>query len=410
MAFDSNNTIANADIAKIGIAQRGSLKFLEQALREYWNLGQNNVLCWSINKKGISVLMAPHYFLAQFSSSLENIATKDRLDALNGRFVRELIAGKRQMDWVEFVGTAKRFEIEPTQIDLPVPIGKDQLVLQTIESMVRRYSISYVSKRAVLLFDIVDFSLFSPFEQTSQLSSLSYSLNAAFSKMLAHNINIDFARTTTGDGFYIWNRNLDAMADTHLFQFMLMVMANNAVAQSKAMGRTVPTIRTGFHVGSHYEFYQAQGVNPTMFSYIVGEVTIELARIVESAASGQIYIGDFTTSMPTSSRESAFLIEVDSGRFVERARKHLASLKGVELSGEGIESIHCFLTGETSVVGGESIHRFKITDKHGLSRNAYNLRVNIQMTQGRPILLGSNTLSNAADRVTGGTMRTSREK
>ena len=68
------------------------------------------------------------------------------------------------------------------------------------------------------------------------------------------------------------------------------------------------------------------------------------------------------------------------------------------------------MTGETSVFGGESIHRFKITDKHGLSRNAYNLRVNIQMTQGRPILLGSNTLSNAADRVTGGTMRTSREK
>jgi class 3 adenylate cyclase len=410
MAFDSNNTIDNAGITKIGIAQRGSLKFLEQALREYWNLGQNNVLCWSINSSGISVLMVPHYFLAQFSSSLENTATKDRLDALNGRFVRKLIAGKRQMDEVEFTGTAKRFDIEPTQIDLPVPVGKDQLVLQAIESMVRRHSISYVSKRAVLLFDIVDFALFSPFEQTSQLSSLSYSLNAAFSKMLAHNINIDFARTTTGDGFYIWNRNLDAMADTHLFQFMLMVMANNAVAQSKAVGRTVPTIRTGFHVGSHYEFYQAQGVNPTMFSYIVGDVTIELARIVESAAPGQIYIGDFTTNMPTSSRDSAFLIEVDSGRFVERARKHLASLKGVELSGGGIESIHCFLTGETSVAGGESIHRFKITDKHGLSRNAYNLRVNIQTTQGRPILLGSNTLSNAADRVTGGTMRTSREK
>jgi hypothetical protein len=114
--------------------------------------------------------------------------------------------------------------------------------------------------------------------------------------------------------------------------------------------------------------------------------------------------------MPTSSRDSAFLIEVDSGRFVERARKHLASLKGVELSGGGIESIHCFLTGETSIAGGQSIHRFKVTDKHGLSRNVYNLRVNIQTTQGRPILLGSNTLSKAADRVTGGTINTAREK
>jgi hypothetical protein len=410
MRPDSNNTIDNTDVNKIGIAQRGSLKFLEQALRNYWNLGQNNVLCWRITSTGIKVLMVPHYFLAQFSSSLENTATKDRLDALNGRFLRKLISGKRQMDEVEFTGTAKRFDIEPDQIDLPVPVGKDQLVLQAIESLMRRHSISYVSKRAVLLFDIVDFSLFSPFEQTSQLSSLSYSLNAALSKILAHNINIDFARTTTGDGFYIWNRNADAMADTHLFQFMLMVMANNALAQSKAVGRTVPTIRTGFHVGSHYEFYQAEGVNPTMFSYIVGDVTIELARIVESAAPGQIYIGDFKTNMPTSSRDSAFLIEVDSGRFVERARKHLASLKGVELSGGGIESIHCFLTGETSIAGGQSIHRFKVTDKHGLSRNVYNLRVNIQTTQGRPILLGSNTLSKAADRVTGGTINTTREK
>ena len=41
------------------------------------------------------------------------------------------------------------------------------------------------------------------------------------------------------------------------------------------------------------ELYQAEGVNPSVFSYIVGDVTIELARMLDLAQAHQVLIGEF---------------------------------------------------------------------------------------------------------------------
>lgn len=382
------NSFFNKELAEIGIVQRENLRFLEDALRQQWNLGQNILLCWCIDEIGVQALVVPHYFLSNFSTSLKNSAPKDRLDALNGRFMREMIAGKRLMELDEFESTARRLEIIPTEVHLPISLPRDSIVLDAIESMVKRYSITYVKNRAVLLFDIVNFSLAMPFEQASQLSSLSYSLNAAYNKLLKKNIKVNFNRTTTGDGYYIWHKDTSPRANMELFQFMLLVLADNAIAQRKAKANTVPLIRTGFHIGSHYEFYQVEGLNPSMSSYIVGDVTIELARMIDLAMPGQVFIGDYQVSVPTSAREGAYLIEADSQHFVERAGKHMETLRGLELSGEQIESIHGYLTGETGASAGQSVRRFRITDKHGRSRNVYNMRINIHTRKGRPIILG----------------------
>ncbi len=371
----------------LGVSQRGNMRFFEKALREHWRLGQNIVLCWSATEKGVLLLFVPHYFLSYFTESLNEGQTTDRMQALNGKFIRQLISGQRMMSDEDLYGTARRFELNPTFIELPVPIFQDPAAMDAVDELVKRYSISYVESRAVMLLDIVDFSLFSPFEQTSQLNSLSYSLNSAYNKMLQANINIDFARTTTGDGFYIWNRELGPLANVHLFHFMLLVIADNAIAKRKSQGNTVPVIKSGFHIGSHYEFYQAEGLNPTMFSYIVGDVTIELARMLDSAQPGQIYIGDFQTKVPTSFREGAYLLDVDTAQFVERVKK-LNDLKGVEIADEKTEAILSYLTGETGASGGESIRKFRITDKHGKSRFAYNLRINIYRQGQEPIILG----------------------
>ncbi len=174
-------------------------------------------------------------------------------------------------------GISKRLQCEPQQIELPFTPGKD-LPLQIIGSLVKRYSISFVEERAVALFDAVGFSHYSPLEQAVQLNSLSYSVNTAYSKLMDRKIKIRFARTSTGDGFYIWNRGRSLHANVDLYHFMHLVLADNAVARSKSRGHTAPLLRACFHVGSHYEFYQAEGLNPTTFSYIVGDVTIELAQ------------------------------------------------------------------------------------------------------------------------------------
>lgn len=373
-------------------AQRAAqLRALEEQLREQWRLGQNVMLCWCLQEQGIYLLVVPHYYLGRFSASLSDTSPTDRLELLNGRFIRQLISSERLMSTEDFFSTAHRLDLEPMLILSDINAGSDPETLAEAEKLIKRYSISYVDSRAVLLLDIVDFSLYSPFEQTTQLNSLSYSLNSAYGKLLKKNIKIDFARTTTGDGFYVWDRNTEPRASLDLFQFMLLVIADNAIARRKARGNTstVPLLRTAFHIGSHFEFYQVEGVNPTLHSYIVGDVTIELARMVEIAGPGQIFIGDFKTVVPTSLRESAFLVNADTQHFVERVGKHLENLRGLELSGELIESLHCQLTGETGVSAGQRARRFRITDKHGRSRNAFNLRINIHTSGGkRPMILG----------------------
>jgi len=60
---------------------------------------------------------------------------------------------------------------------------------------------------------------------------------------------------------------------------MMMILADNAVAQRKARSPWVPKLRAAFHVGEHYEFHQVVGLNPTKFSYIVGQVTVDLSRM-----------------------------------------------------------------------------------------------------------------------------------
>lgn len=369
-------------------AQNGNLRFLEQALRKHWGLGENIILCWRPTPTGIELLVVPHYFLANFSASLDDEDFAGSLTEANGRFIRNLISNRRMMEGDEFNAAAARLKINKTVVKLPQPLIDDPYVTEQIDDMVKRHSISFVQKRAVLLFDIVDFALYTPFEQTSQLTSLSYSLNSAYNKMLKKDIDINFARSSTGDGFYVWSKGTSARNSMHLYQFMLLAVADNAIAKRKSRGNTVPVIRTGFHAGSHYEFFQAEGLNPTMNSYIVGEVTIELARMLDMAAPGQIFVGDFNIEIPTSSREGAYLIDVDSQKFVERAGKSLADLKGVQLSEEEIVSIHSYLTGETGTSAGQVLRRFKITDKHGRSRYAYNLRSNIHIKNKKPVLLG----------------------
>lgn len=379
--------LSPASLEAVGVIQQINLRALEKALRAHWQLGRQIMLCWCPDPGGLSLLVVPHHYLGRFAGAMNDESRDDRLDLLNGRFIRQLISGRRQMSAEEFAGTARRLDLIPTRIELPVSLLGDEAALQAAEGLIKRYSISYVPHRAVLLLDIVDFSLQTPFEQASQLNSLSYSLNSAYSKLRSHNIDVDFVRTTTGDGFYVWHGDCSPRGNIELFQFMLVVIADNALAQRQFPGRTVPRLRTAFHIGSHYEFSHVDGLSPTLSNYIVGDVTIELARMVERARAGQIFIGEFQTQVPTSSREAAFLIDVDSQRFVERVSRQLHLLRGMELSGERIGLMHCFLTGENGPSAGYAVRRYRIIDKHGRSRHVFNLRVNIH-TDGQPLIMG----------------------
>jgi class 3 adenylate cyclase len=378
----------------ISIVQRGNLKTIENTLRKQWRLGQNIVLCWSATDNGILLLMVPHYFLGNYSAA-SDAGEYNPKEA----FARQLISGRRRKTRDELFEIGNRLGVSANFIKLPSPLEDDDGMSRSIEEIVRRYGLSYVDSRAVLLFDIAEFSLYTPFEQASQLNSLSYSMNSAYNKLLTRGIEVNFARTTTGDGYYVWNRELNPGSHEDLMHFLLLVLADNAMARQASKGNTVPLVRTAFHIGSHYELYQAEGVNPTLFSYIVGDVTIELARMVDLAQPGQIYIGDFEAELPApGEKETEEMVNLNTLAFLDRCNADMERLQGIRIAGQEVKRLECRASRSEEENGDERVRRFKLTDKHGLTRSAYNLEILIRTSSDNLSLgLGGDALSASTD-------------
>lgn len=370
---------------QLTLRQRSNLIELDRRLHELWSLGKNFILGWCPSADGIELLVVHHYAIADYT--LENVGQPTDTDDTHA-FVMRMLTGSRQLSARHLANAVSLFNCEPQRLQLRQPLSGNPIEAQVIDRLVQRYSVSHVPNRAVALFDIVGFSLLSPFEQMTQINSLSHSLNSAHSKMLNQRMNINFARSSTGDGFYIWNRDLGPEPNTQLYHFMHLALADNAIARSKARGRTVPQLRAGFHIGSCYEFHQAEGLNPTMHSYIVGDVTIELARMIERALPGQILVGEFQAGVAPDSIGDTQPAMIDSIRFIEIAQRNLSQLNGLELAGDAIESIKCYLTGRAQSDGTFTIRKLALNDKHGLTRNVFNAKINIYRIGGTPILLG----------------------
>ena len=358
---------------------------VEERLRNLWNLGRNLVLAWCPVGRAIDILILPNYVIAGIGEDTRENASGDRPADGDHGFIQRIFSESKCVTAERLSEISQRLSSQPSRIELSFEPGVD-LPLDLIDKMVDRYGLTYVEDRAVALFDIVGFSLYSPLEQVAQLNSLAYSMNSAHSKMLTKEIDINFTRTTTGDGFYVWNRDRSIQANVNLYHFMHLVLADNAIARQKSSGNVTPLLRACFHVGGHYEFYQAEGLNPTTYSYIVGDVTIELARLIGRALEGQIVVGDFQVPMPD--QESGEMTRLDSVNFIERTQETLSSLEGLALSGEKIDAIKCYLTGAQNIDGDFTIKKYLVTDKHGLTRQAYNAKVNIYRENSDPIYLG----------------------
>lgn len=373
------------------LRQRGNLLDLDRQLHACWNLGQNLILAWLPAANGVQILIVPHYTVAAYGSGRflgEEDSDGEILPA--HEFIMHLLSGSRQFTQRQMNNATRLLGVDPVTVTLRQRLTGTPEEAAAIELLVKRYSISYVRSRAVALFDIVGFGLLNPFEQMTQLNSLSCSLNAAHSRLLGRRVLVDFARSSTGDGFYIWNRDIGLQANTNLYHFMHLALADNAIAHQKAGGRGVPLLRTSFHVGSCYEFNHAEGLNPTIYCDVVGEVTIELARMIDHAQPGQILVGEFLVPMVRSDAGSTASPEADFDaiRFMDQAQGSLVQLNGLELSGEAVESIKCYLTGEACADGTFTVRRLAIEDKHGRRRNAFNAKVNIHRRGASPILLG----------------------
>jgi hypothetical protein len=364
------------------LRDRSNLIHLDKCFHALWGLGENVLLNWCPRDDGIDLLIVPHYSIADYAGDLQ------AREGMSEPFLRSLLSGRRRLDRERLNKVAKLLNIQVTHLPMQHPFLDSEAQQNVVERMIKRYSITYVPCRAVALFDIVGFGLLSPFAQMAQLNSLSYSMNSAQSKLSRKKIGIDFARSTTGDGFYVWNTELTLDANINLYHFMHLALADNAIARSKAEKNVVPRLRAGFHVGGSYEFHQAEGLNPTLYHYIVGDVTVDLARMIEQADPDQILIGDFEAEMRFLDGDSPSWVALDTIDFVDRARRSVEQLRGLVISGERVDQIKCYLTGARLDTGEFTVRRIQINDKHGKTRSVFNSKANIYRGNTDPILLG----------------------
>ena len=358
--MSNNQADPNRRAGEVGSARNQLLKQLEQTLRKHWRLGQNMVLCWAPDPSGLLTVMVPHYFLGNLAADSGSDSQAASMEA----FVREVISGSRLKSHSDIFEIARRLGVSTSFIKLDRVLGEDPDTLAAADAMIASYGISYVQSRAVLLFDIAEFSLYSAFEQASQLNSLSYSMNSAYNKLQRQGVDVNFARTTTGDGYYVWNRDIGPYPDLDLLSFLLLILIDNAVARQQATGNTVPLIRSAYHIGSHYELFQAEGVNPSVFSYIVGDVTIKLARMLDATEAGQVVLGDFAAALPDLAGEHG------PDRFLQRAIEELRELDRLRIADKPITELA--LVDESA--GLMPLH---IVDKHGLALQAFNLALRV---------------------------------
>ena len=377
-AFAANETSAQG----LAPQTREEISKLDDALYTLWNLGDNVILAWTFKVQEVRFLSVRHYAIPEYIYA-ETPQRGGMTDTV--RFITGILSGPKFLVPEMFDRVCSVFDAAAEVVNVNFRIEYD-LDIDLISSLVRRYSVSLVRGRAVVLLDAVEFSLRSPLDQMAMLNSLAYSVNSAYGQLMQKDIKINFARTTTGDGFYIWNRATTPEANIELYKLMMMVLADNAVAQRKARSSWVPKLRAAFHIGEHYEFHQVEGLNPTTFSYIVGEVTIDLSRMIERALPGQILLGDFRIELTDAKTRRK--IRYDTLDFVENTAATLDQLHGLNISGGSIDNIRCYLTGNSLGCGRYMVNRYYIVDKHSTTRTVYNAKINIHRKNAEPILLG----------------------
>ena len=229
------------------------------------------------------------------------------------------------------------------------------------------------------------------FEQITQISVLSHYIALAAQRCRSLGMPIALCMTTTGDGFYVWNQEEDLAADIALYNVTLLALGYTYAARKHAETESVPRLRCGIHFGSHYEYYRSGGAQSEASSYIVGDVTVNLARLLSQARSHQLLIGSHVRELGPADaqwREDLGISEIDTPGFVALAQSRMDKFIGLPIPGGKIASIRSYLTGPRVSDDAFSIRQYHVMDKHGLEHACYNAQFNVTTTKNNTVTFG----------------------
>jgi class 3 adenylate cyclase len=343
-----------------------ALAHLDDVLSGLWGFGSNALVGWTPSPRGMEVISVPMVRLYR-----------------SGEGHRRIFSGDRIMGRATFRAVAAALDVEPVELFLHRPVSDDAsgLSVADVDAVFSKFAVTKTRQRGVFLLDIVGFSLYSPEEQASQLAALEFALNIANETARRQGTTVDLARSTTGDGFYVWNREKGLDADLQLFCVFALSLVYLATLR-QAMGNVsyVPEIRCCFGIGSHYSYNDADHRRDA--DYIVGDVTISLARLIGKARAGQILISRFARQFEDGTET------LGTRDFIMRAVTMFERFRDIRIAGAPLEKVSIYLTGPRQDDSTFRIQRLRVTDKHGLSHHCYNAKVNVMTVGGQLIYCG----------------------
>lgn len=355
------------DLAETNALATRAGEALHQLLYALWQFGGNALVGWMPTSRGIEVLTVPKIRLYN---------TPD--------LPRRAFAGERLMGPNTFSQVAASLGIEPVEVrfDHPIGGGPDSISTATIERIFETFAVVKSSQRAVALIDIAGFSRCSPEQQGSQLSTLEFALNIAAQAAREQGIDVADSRSTTGDGFYVWNRNKGLEADIDLFVLICLFLTYHAVLRRRVtVAEAVPRLRIVLGIGSHYTYHQPGPTTAQRIDYIVGDITIHLARLIGRSRPDQMMISDFV-------RTEDAAANLPAAAFVDRVSARLAAIETLTVLGNPLDHFSIYLTGPRLADGSFGRQKFRIVDKHGFDHLAYNGKLNIFLKTGDSFYCG----------------------
>jgi len=335
---------------------------------DLWRFGSHALVGWRPSLCGIEIITVP----------------KVRLFADHGRHLPVFAEGGL-MAGAALDEMARLLDVQPVELRLEAPIGTGagEIPPALVEQVFRLFTVSKTLHRAVLLLDIVGFSKAGPEQQAAQLTTLEFSLNLAEEMARAHGLAVGFGRTTTGDGFYVWNERQGLRADIDFFcAVAIFQILFSALRRTATDAAAVPVLRLCLSIGSHFLYHQPRRDGSNGGAFIVGDVTIQVARLIGTALPEQMLIGDFARPLGLGHSHC------DTETFLTAVSERLANIPELRVLGYRIDRIAFYLTGPRAADGRHRPTLITITDKHGFEHRCYNAKLNAFTEQGEPYYCG----------------------
>jgi hypothetical protein len=166
-----------------------------------------------------------------------------------------------------------------------------------------------------------------------------------------------------------------------LYTVTMLALIYNYAALGVARNAAVPNLRCCVAFGEHYEYFQHRADARDPLCFIVGDVTIELARMMTAAVDNQILIGSHR-------RRAKDGCIIDTPAFVERAQTGLDRLIGTHVPGGEIAAIKSYLTGDRSMDDDFTVKRYSVVDKHDQHHRLFNAKLNVTDRSGKEVFIG----------------------